>query len=118
GRAARRAPAPTPAGTSARTPPGPSRPGSSTSMGEVGRELHERADLGAVEPAANPGELRGQLGGPVEVGDVDDVVAAEDLLRLGERAVGGEDLAVADPHRGRRLDALERVAGHVLLGVD
>src|SRR5436190_1906892 len=45
------------------------------------------------------------------------VVAAEDLARLGERAVGDQLLAVALPNRGRGLRRLERVAGHEYAGL-
>ena len=43
--------------------------------------------------------------------------AAEDLLRLGERAVGDDALAVADANDLRGLAAVELFAGHVRVGL-
>src|SRR3712207_8454183 len=57
-----------------------------------------------VRHPAGPVERR------VEVGHVDDVEAAEDLLRLGERAVGGQRVAVAAADGRRRLRRLKRLA--------
>ena len=65
--------------------------------------LHDGTDLDGA--GAGAGDLAGQLDGPVEILDVDEVVAAEDFLRLGERAVGRGDAAVAHPHGGGRVDA-------------
>src|SRR5207245_11611656 len=50
----------------------------------------------------------------VEVLCIDQVVAAEVLLRLGERPVGHHPLPLPQPHRGRGGDRLERVAGPVV----
>ena len=69
------------------------------------------------------GILAGPGDGGVEVGDVDDVVAGQVLLGLGERPVARERLATADPHGRRGLVAVQRVArehrtgGDELLGV-
>src|SRR3712207_7903443 len=56
------------------------------------------------------GRLRGPGQRGVEVGDVEDVVAAERLAGLGERPVGDELLAVADAHRRGGRDGLQRLA--------
>jgi hypothetical protein len=39
-------------------------------------------------------------------------------MRLGERAVGRQNLAVAHPHRGRGRGGLQRVAALELAGLD
>ena len=70
------------------------------------------------ELAARAGDLGRQLEGAVEIGHVDDVVAAERLLGLGERPVGGEALPVLHLDGRRGLGALQRVAGDELLAVD
>ena len=68
-----------------------------------------RPDLDrAVARRRDPG---GPLDRLVERVGVDQVVAAELLLRLGERAVGGECLVVLHADGGRRLRRLQRVAG-------
>ncbi len=75
-------------------------------------ELQDRPDLDRAVPGArDPGGDRDRR---VEVGRVDQVEAAEGLLRLRERTVGREDVAVADPdgRRGRRR--MECLAGLVL----
>src|SRR5687768_2081135 len=60
--------------------------------------------------------------GLVQIGGLDLVEAAKDLLGLGERTVGGDGLAVADPDRGggrrrlERLAALHRAAPADVLG--
>jgi hypothetical protein len=48
---------------------------------------------------------------------VDQVIAAELLFRLGERAVGGRHLAVANAHGGRRLNRLQGFAADVVAGL-
>jgi len=53
----------------------------------------------------------------VEIGRVDQVIAAEDLLRLGERPVGDLHLTAALAERGCGLDALESVAADEQPGV-
>src|SRR5262245_32829274 len=78
--------------------------------------LQNRADLDRARV------LRGgyQCGEPdrlVEVGQVDDEDAAEDLLRLRERAVGHEALAVADPYDLRGAPPVELLPGHVRVGL-
>src|SRR5438034_254669 len=52
----------------------------------------------------------GQRG--VEVGGADDPEAAQLLLRLGERTVGGQDLAVLDPHHGGGLCRVQPAGEH------
>src|SRR4051794_20077706 len=85
--------------------------------------LHERADLDGSAQACRRDPSR-QLDRGVEVVGLVDVVAAELLLRLGERAVGGERAPVLDAYgRGRRgrleLVAVDHAGGvvdrHVLL---
>ena len=56
-----------------------------------------------VPPRRAAGMRRGPLDRLVEVVGLDEVVAAERLLRLGERAVGDERLAVADADGRRRV---------------
>ena len=83
--------------------------------------------LTSIEPCRAPGIFDRDLDRLVEVLAVDQVEAADLLLGLRERAVGGEDLAVADPHGGgvgggpQPLAALEHAPpahllaeGHVL----
>jgi hypothetical protein len=63
----------------------------------------------APRSSRRAGKLRGDLDRLVEVLAVDEVVAADLFLGLGERAVGGERLAIADPHGrcvGGRTQAL------------
>jgi hypothetical protein len=70
---------------------------------------------------APPKGMLGNATGPgdrlVEVGRLDEIIAAELLLRLGERAVDDQrpPLAPAHGRRGRRR--LKRVAGAVLAGL-
>ena len=52
----------------------------------------------------------------VEVGGLDDPEAAEVLLRLGERAVGDDGLAVLRVHDGCDLGRFEAAAEHPLAG--
>src|ERR1041384_5444079 len=56
-------------------------------------------------------DLRGDLDRLVEIPRFDHVEAGEELLGLGERAVGDRDLAVAHAHRGRGGDRLQRLGG-------
>ena len=70
------------------------------------QHLPDRPHFDRPEPRA--GDLRRDLDRLVEILAVDDVVAADLLLGLGERTVGGEHLAVAHPH-GRRVGG--RAAG-------
>src|SRR5581483_8517904 len=94
----------------ARTPPGlPARPGLRLPRGD----RHHRPHLdGAVLRAR---AARRDLERLVECLDLDQIEAAELLLRLGERAVGDQRLAVADTHgRGRRR-RLERRAFYRLV---
>ena len=46
----------------------------------------------------------------VEVGGLEQVVAGEDLLGVGERPIGGQRLPVLDADRGGRLDRLQLLA--------
>ena len=65
----------------------------------VARVLPDRPDLDRAVLGA--GDLRRELDRLVEVLGLDEVEAAEGFLRLGERAVGRDRLAVPDPD-GRR----------------
>src|SRR5258706_6367490 len=79
-------------------------------MASVRRE--DRPDLDrAVPRGRDAGGDRGRL---VEVLRLDQVEAAELLLRLRERAVGREELRFADAHRARRRRRLERLSGPVV----
>src|SRR3989441_415708 len=71
--------------------------------------LHDRPNL---DRAAHPHrrDPRGDGDGLVEVLRLHDEVAAELLLRLGERAVRRDRLAVLAPHGGRRAGRLQRIA--------
>ena len=81
-----------------------------------GLVVHHRPDLDRALLRA--GDARRPRDRVVEVAAVEQVVAAELLARLGERAVAGDRLAVADPHRGRRGGGLEPLAAehHAGLG--
>src|SRR5918993_329747 len=72
--------------------------------------LHHRTHLDATP--ARTGDLGRDLDRFVQVLRIEQVVAAELLARLGERAVGRRDLAVAYAHGRRRRRGLERPAGH------
>src|SRR5438876_4165144 len=54
----------------------------------------------------------------IEILGLDQVIAAKLLVGLRERPVGGEGLAVAHPHRGRRRDRLQPVAGLEIAALD
>src|SRR3954470_14780551 len=71
--------------------------------------LHERADLHCAAQARRR-DPRGHLDRGVEVVGLVEVVAAELLLRLRERTVGGEGAAVLDADRRRGRRRLELVA--------
>src|SRR5579872_542325 len=91
-------------------------------VASAGSHLPDRPHLDRAE--ASPRDLRGDLDGLVEVLAVDQEEAAHLLLRLGERAVGGDDLALADPHGGgvgrgtQALASLQDAPLHHLLGED
>ena len=57
------------------------------------------------------GISRGELDRRVEVVGLEEAVAAERLLRLDERAVGGQRLAVVDADGGRGLGRAHPLAG-------
>src|SRR5256885_2068079 len=78
--------------------------------------LHDRPYLYGA-PGARRGNARGQLDRGVEVVGLVEVVAAELLLGLGERAVGGQRLAVLDAHGGRGRRGLQLVAAHHARGL-
>src|SRR5256886_3086958 len=78
--------------------------------------LHDRPYLYGA-PGARRGNARGQLDRGVEVVGLVEVVAAELLLGLGERAVGGQRLAVLDAHGGGRRRGLQLVAAHHARGL-
>ena len=65
-------------------------------------------------PVRTDGNLLSDLEGVVQIPGLDQVVAAQLLLRLGERSVGGGQLAVPRPHGRRRLHRLKRVAAQVV----
>src|SRR5262245_5175216 len=70
-------------------------------------QLADRPDLDrALTRRRN---LRSDLNGLVEIRRFDQVEPRELLLRLGERAVGHEQLAIADSDRGCGLDGLQRL---------
>jgi hypothetical protein len=48
----------------------------------------------------------------VEVGAIDDVEASDELLGLGVRAVGDDDLAAADPYLRPPRDPVQPIAEH------
>src|SRR5918999_1775668 len=75
-------------------------------------ELPDRPHLDA--PGTRPRNPRRQLDGVVQIPRLDQVEAAELLLRFGERAVGRRDLRVpaADGRRGVR--GLETFTGEVV----
>ena len=60
---------------------------------------------------------RGQLDRGVEVVGLEQEVAADRLLDLGERAVGGQRLAVLHAHRGRRLEGADSSRPRLTPGV-
>ena len=62
-------------------------------------------------------DQRGEPDRLVEVGEIGQEDAAEDLLRLGERAVGDEALAVPDPNDLRGVAAVELLARDVRIGL-
>ena len=70
----------------------------------------DRTDLDRAAHAGR-GDARGHLDRRVEVVGLEDEAAAEGLLDLDERAVGGQRLAVLDPHGGRVLGQAHRHAG-------
>src|SRR5947208_1279106 len=69
--------------------------------------LHDRAHLDRAAHAGDGRDALRELERPLLALRLDEVVAAERLLRLCERAVGDEGLAVADPHGHGLLDALQ-----------
>ena len=87
--------------------------------------LHHRADLDRAAQARSRDPL-GDLERRVDVVDVEHVEAAEHLLGLGERPVGGQRLAVALAQGGGHLrrvqltavDVPGRVAQRDVLGID
>src|SRR4051812_46880662 len=95
-----RPPAPTRAGTGGRSP-----------CRALGREDPDRPDLDAS--ALRSRDLGGVADRLVEVLAVEQVEAAQLLLRLRERAVGDEALAVLDAHGRRGRDGLERLTAYV-----
>src|SRR4029453_9451285 len=112
------APSPNPRAASPRAPPASapptSRPPGPLSGGHV--DLHDRPDLD--RPAPDVRDAGRDLDSLVQVLCLDHVEAAELLLGLGERPVGGQRLAVAHPHGGSRGGRLQRLAGLVDAAVD
>src|SRR5215218_5203615 len=74
-------------------------------------ERPDRPELDATE--SRHGVLARDLDRLVKVAAVDDVEPRDPLLRLGERAVGDDDLAAAHAHRRRILDRPQPLAEHV-----
>lgn len=68
-------------------------------------------------PEPNAGALRGELERLVKIRGLDEVEPTERLLRLRERAVGGDDRAVLHPKRRRGRRRLERLAPEVRLAI-
>src|SRR5215831_15916177 len=77
-------------------------------------EVPDRPHLDAA--AAGHRNLRRDLHGLVQIPGLDQDEPAELFLGLGERAIGGEQLAVPDPDRGRRLHRLERMGSDEMTG--
>src|ERR1700744_2045648 len=78
-----------------------------TSTGSVRRE---RAHLDGG--AAGHGALAGPVQGGVQVRRLDDPEPAEVLLGLGERPIGGDDLAALGPDHGGRGGVLKATGEH------
>src|SRR4051794_31804373 len=75
-------------------------------------ELHDRADLHGAEPGRrDPG---GDLDRVVRVARLDQVEAAELLLGLRERTIGGRGPSVPDPHGRGRAHRLEGVPAEIV----
>src|SRR5262245_47451889 len=72
----------------------------------------ERADLDA--PQARSRNPRGHLDGLLAIARLDEVVAAELLLRLGEGTVDRRRRPAPDAHRGGGGHRLERRGAHVV----
>src|SRR6266540_2744985 len=72
------------------------------------RSYFDRATIGKIRHLAGPGDRR------IEIGHVDQIVAAKLLLGLGERAVGHERATIGEPHGGGGRDRLQRLAGNML----
>src|SRR6266508_5191660 len=72
--------------------------------------LH-RATTGKIRHLAGPGDRR------IQIGRIDQIVAAELLLGLGEGAIDDDRAAIGESYGGRRRDRLERLAGEVLAGL-
>src|SRR5256714_4574128 len=85
-----------------------------SSCSDTLRKGHDRTHFDGAEARAR--DLRGDGDGLVQIGRLDQVVAAQLLLRLGEGAVGSQALAVAHAHRGGRVGRLQRVAAFDLSG--
>src|SRR3984957_15580049 len=77
---------------------------------------HDRPNLDrSVLGAGNSSRDRNRR---IEVLGFDQIVAAELLAGFGKRAVGGQNLALAHPHRGRRRRRLQSVAGLEMAALD
>src|SRR4029077_6906932 len=76
--------------------------------GAVCSHLRDRTHLYGAEARAR--DTRRGIDGLVERGAVDEVIAADELLRLGERAIGDEAIAVAHAHGVGLARASQRVA--------
>src|SRR4029079_6333893 len=74
--------------------------------------VDDRPHVDAAEPRRR--DLRRPLDRVVQVARFDQVVAAELLLRFGERAVRGRDLPVAHADGGGGADRLQGVAAQVV----
>ena len=69
----------------------------------------DRPDLDRTKPGA--GNPRGDRKRGVEILGLDQIVSAELLAGLRERAIGGQRFAFTHPHRGRGRGRLQPVAG-------
>ena len=99
----------------ATTRPPSARIASATARPASGKEGYSKTTTGRTStlPCQHAGDPRRPGDGLVEVGAVEEVVAAQHLLGLGEGAVGGDDLAALaaeDAHRGSGVGGLQGVA--------
>src|SRR5437867_4091859 len=72
--------------------------------------LDDRSNLNRARPGGR--NTRRHLNGVVQIPRLDQVVATELFLRLGERAIGGRDFSVARAHRGGGLGGLKLIRPH------
>ena len=80
-----------------------------TSTSRHRRHVHERADLDAAVLRIR--DVRCELDGAIERFDIDDVIAAEVFLGLGEGTVGDVLVALTHADRGGGPSGVEALAG-------